>query len=251
MISKISIITAAFNSADTIADTILSIKTQSYEHFEHIVVDGLSTDRTLAIVKEFADKRTIAQSEKDRGIYDALNKGIIRSTGDIIGFLNADDIYANDEVLGNIARMFDDQAIQAVYGDLVYVGKSNPKKIIRYWQAGNYTLEKLKSGWMPPHPTFYVRRSIYDRLGLFDTSFHIAADYDCMLRFFSEGNINCRYIPEVLVKMRIGGASNRSLINILRKSAEDYRAIRRNHVGGFGTLAWKNLSKLSQFIPRA
>jgi glycosyltransferase len=189
-------------------------------------------------------------SEADQGIYDALNKGIALATGDVIGFLHADDLFADDAALAKVAEAFVDSSVDAVYGDLVYVSKSEPDKVIRYWKAGDYSLSKLKRGWMPPHPTLYVRRSVYERLGAFDTSLHIAADYDCMLRFLGPGKINCHYIPEVLVRMRLGGKSNRSLANIVQKSVEDYKALKQNKIGGAGALLWKNLSKLPQFFRR-
>ena len=147
-----------------------------------------------------------------------------------------------------MAGVFADPQIEGVYGDLLYVHKENPEVVVRYWKAGEYSRARLGWGWMPPHPTFYVRRSVYERLGLFDTNYRIAADYDCILRFLGKGGVRIGYIPEVLVKMRLGGTSNRTFMNILRKSQEDYRALKNNEVGGIGALVWKNLSKLPQFI---
>lgn len=190
-------------------------------------------------------------SEPDEGIYHALNKGLSLASGDVVGFLHADDFYADPEVLTRVAEAFADDSVDAVYGDLVYVNKSDPDKVIRYWKAGHFEFSKLARGWMPPHPTFYVRRTVYERFGGFDTSFHIAADYDCMLRMLSQANLNVRYIPEVLVKMRVGGKSNRSLKNILIKMNEDARALKKNGVGGLGTLVGKNLSKVPQFFRRS
>ena len=189
-------------------------------------------------------------SERDQGIYDALNKGIKHATGDVVGFLHADDVFENSEVLSKVAVAFEDPAIDAVYGDLVYVRHDDIGQVIRYWRSGLYDDAALSRGWMPPHPTFYVRRSVYERLGGFDTRYRIAADYDTVLRFLAIGKIRAAYIPEVLVRMRAGGISNRSLKTIVRKSLEDMDVLRRNKVGGFRTLAWKNLSKLGQFWKR-
>jgi len=247
---KISVITAVFNARETIDDTLDSVLGQCYPDVEFIIVNGDSNDGTTELLEAQKGHFDIYLNEPDNGIYDALNKGIAHATGDIVGFLHADDLFAANDVLARIAAGFSDPSVDAVYGDLTYVSKSEPGRVIRYWKAGNDSPDRLKRGWMPPHPTFYVRRSVYEKMGVFDTSFHIAADYDCMLRFLGVGKINCHYIPEVLVKMRVGGKSNRSLANILRKSAEDYRALKRNQIGGAGALLWKNMGKLPQFFRR-
>lgn len=247
---KVSIITAVYNARETVGEAIESILAQSYPNIELVVIDGASTDGTVDVLERYRDKIASFVSEKDDGIYDALNKGVARASGDVVGFLHADDMLASTEAVKRIADAFADPAVDAAYGDLVYVNKLDCDKVIRYWRAGEYSRSRLKAGWMPPHPTFYVRRSVYEEMGGFDASLRVAADYDCMLRFLWQGRIACRYVPEVLVRMRVGGASNRSVANILRKSAEDYRAIRRNKVGGLGTLLWKNVSKLPQFIVR-
>jgi glycosyltransferase len=189
-------------------------------------------------------------SEPDRGIYDALNKGINCATGEVVGFLHADDVYAHPDVLRWVAEVFADPSVDAVYGDLEYVRQDDLNQVVRYWQAGPFTPQRLAWGWMPPHPTLYVRREWYARLGGFDTRYRIAADYHCILRLFSQPGFKAVYVPRVLVKMRVGGASNRSLGNIIRKSREDFDALRRTRVGalgGLGALAWKNLCKLTQF----
>lgn len=189
-------------------------------------------------------------SERDAGIYDALNKGIRMASGEVVGFLHCDDLFAGPGVIARIADEFSDRDVQAIYGDLVYVRKDDPQKVVRWWKSGRYERRKLGAGWMPPHPTFYVRKAVYEKLGAFDLNYRIAADYDCILRILARGGVQPRYIPEVLVRMRVGGVSNRSLRNILRKSAEDYRALRANGVGGVATLAMKNLSKIPQFFRR-
>jgi glycosyltransferase involved in cell wall biosynthesis len=245
---KISIITAVFNRHETVQEALESVARQTHGDVEHVVVDGASNDGTLEVLERLRNQIEVLVSEKDAGIYDALNKGIGLASGEVVGFLHADDLFADDRVISRIAAAFTDTSVDAVYGDLVYVSKNDTNRVIRYWRAGTFSRRRLSWGWMPPHPTFYVRRSVYQRLGAFDTRHRIAADYDCMLRFLGRGGIVPKYIPEVLVKMRVGGASNRSIANILRKSREDYRALRNNSIGGLGALAWKNLSKLQQFL---
>lgn len=247
---KISIITATWNCAGTIADCLASVAGQSYPDREHIVIDGVSSDGTLAILETHRAQLAVLISEPDRGIYDALNKGIAQASGDVIGFLHADDLYADPEVLARIAAAFVDPAVDAVYGDLVYVSRTDTERVIRYWRAGGYRPAQLHRGWMPPHPTLYLRRALYERHGVFDLRYQIAADYDLMLRVLSRLTGRVVYLPQVLVRMRLGGISNRSLRHILHKSREDYQALRTNRMGGIGTLAWKNLSKLPQFFQR-
>lgn len=245
---KISVVTASYNCAGTIADALKSVAEQSHAAVEHVVVDGASRDGTWEVVQALRSPRVVALSESDRGIYDALNKGIARSSGDVVGFLHADDVFADRDVLARIAEAFGDPAVDAVYGDLQYVRRENLAHVVRYWRSRPFVPQLLERGWMPPHPTLYVRRSVYERLGGFDTSYRIAADYEFILRLFSRPGLRVAYIPRVLVKMRVGGVSNRSLRNIVRKSAEDLRALRAHHVGGVTTLVWKNLSKLGQFL---
>jgi len=247
---KISVITAVYNNRDTVAQALDSALAQTHPDVELVVIDGGSTDGTLQVLQGYADRLAVLVSEPDRGIYDALNKGIARASGEVVGFLHSDDLFADEHVLARIAQTFADPAVDAAYGDLLYVSKDNPDRVVRTWRAGAFTPGNLAHGWMPPHPTFYVRRKVYEALGGYDTSYRIAADYDCMLRFLGKGGVRAAYIPEVLVKMRVGGASNRSLKNILQKSREDYRALRVNGVGGLWALAWKNLSKLPQFLRR-
>ncbi|UWR35733.1 glycosyltransferase (plasmid) [Sulfitobacter sp. W027] len=247
---KITIVTAVFNRVETISDALRSVETQSYLNVEHIIQDGGSKDGTLDVIWHFDASSTQLVSEPDSGIYDAINKGISRASGDIIGLMHSDDFFADDLVLERVAEAFQDPAVDGVYGDLDYVSATNTDKIVRRWRSGPYRADLLKRGWMPPHPTLYLRREVFDRWGLYDTSMSIAADYEAMLRYLVKGNIHLAYIPEVLVKMRVGGESNRSLSRILRKSREDYIALRRHKVGGIDTLLAKNFSKLEQFIPR-
>ncbi|UOR08455.1 glycosyltransferase [Qipengyuania flava] len=245
---KISVVTAVFNRTSTIAEAMKSVQAQCYGDVEHVIQDGGSTDGTLEEISRLANDTASLVSEKDSGIYDAINRGIRRASGEVIGLMHSDDFFASEDVLTKVVRGFSDPTIDGVYGDLQYVSASEPDKIVRHWRSGEYRPSMLKFGWMPPHPTLYLRREVFERHGLYDTSFRIAADYDAMLRYLAKGKIRLAYIPEVLVKMRLGGESNRSLGRILQKSREDLKALRNNGVGGVGTLAAKNLSKLGQFI---
>lgn len=245
---KITVVTAVYNRATTIAHAIMSVQQQSYLNKEHVVQDGGSTDGTLAEIEHLADQSTILVSERDTGIYDAINRGIARATGDVIGLMHSDDFFANDQVLSKIADMFADPMIDGAYGDLQYVSANDPEQIVRHWRSGEYRPSLLARGWMPPHPTLYLRREVFERFGVYDTSFKIAADYDAILRYLAKGKITLAYIPEVLVKMRLGGESNSSLGRIMLKSREDLRALRNNGVGGIGSLTAKNFSKFGQFL---
>ncbi len=247
---SISVITAVYNARDTIEATIASVLAQTYDNIEFIIVDGASSDGTVEILNAQPGVDVLI-SEPDNGIYDALNKGIAHAHGDIIGFLHADDLFASDHVLQDIAATFVDRNVDVIYGDLEYVSKAEPGQVVRYWQSGDFSEAKLRHGWMPPHPTFYVSKSVYEQYGGFDTAFRIAADYDCMLRLLGRATLRVAYIPRVLVKMRVGGESNRSLSNIMIKSKEDYLALKRNGIGGVGALVWKNLSKIPQFFRRS
>jgi glycosyltransferase len=248
MALTISIVTAVFNRADTIEQALHSVRSQTWPAVEHIVIDGASTDGTADLLASHRGHLSRLVSEPDRGIYDALNKGLELATGDVVGLMHSDDFFADNAVLTKVARAFADPAIDGVYGDLDYVAKAAPERVIRRWRSGAYDPRRLARGWMPPHPTLFLRRSVIEEWGGYDTRFHIAADYDAMLRYLARGKIALAYLPEVLVKMRVGGESNRSLSRIIRKSREDYRALRKNGVGGLGALAWKNLSKLPQFF---
>ena len=245
---KISVITVTWNSAATIRHTIDSFLAQSWQDAEMVVVDGASTDATVAIVESYGEARIRLRSEPDRGIFDAMNKGLARYTGDAVGFLNSDDRYHDRDVLARIAEGLAGHDI--VHGDLDFVRDHERGEVIRRWRGSAYRPGAFRRGWMPPHPTLYVRRSWYDRIGGFDLRYRIAADYFSILQLFSSPDFRAAYLPRVLVRMRVGGASNRSLSNIMRKSREDLDALRRTGVGGLGTLLWKNASKLGQFVVR-
>lgn len=247
---KISVITAVRNGAETLRDCIESVRNQTYPA-EHIVIDGASTDGTLDIITDYRSSISKVVSEPDNGIYDALNKGIRLASGDIIGLLHGDDFYAHDKVLGAVVDVFEKQNVDSCYGDLLYVDKNDKNKVIRYWKASEYRHGKFKYGWMPPHPTFFVKREIYEKYGLFNTNFRIAADYELMLRFLEKHIISTYYIPEVFIKMRLGGASNKSLKNLFIKSSEDYKAWKVNNLnGGLFTIFLKNFTKIPQFFMR-
>jgi len=249
---KISIITATYNNRLTIEHTIHSLLSQTYKNIEYIVIDGASSDGTLDILERYRKHINIFVSEKDNGVYEALNKGLVRATGDILGFLHADDSFYSDLTLETIAKAFLNDYIVATYGDLLYVHPTNPSQIIRYWVSQPFTPDLLKKGWMPAHPTLFFKRTVIDEIGLFDTRYHIAADYDYMLRMLNHYPPTAfHYIPAVITCMKVGGKSNRSLRNIIRKMREDYQIIQHHHIGGIPTLLLKNVSKINQFFKPA
>lgn len=206
---KVSIVTVCFNSAFTIADTVQSVLDQRYEHIEHVIIDGGSTDGTQEVVGRYNGRIKKFISEPDRGIYDAMNKGLRLVTGDVVAFLNADDVYASPNVIGDVVSAMHKGHTDGVYGDLVYVGRHDPNRIVRYWLAGTYRPRAFYQGWVPPHPTFFCRTSVYRELGGFDPAYRIAGDFELMLRFIEKNGIDVRYIPKPLVRMRAGGRANR------------------------------------------
>lgn len=245
---KISVVTAVYNRARTIGCSIDSTLSQEGVELELVIQDGESQDETLPVIGSRDDPRIALESCPDEGIYDAINRGISRARGEVIGLMHSDDFFAAPDVLARVACRMRDPNVDGVYGDLDYVSAVEITRVIRRWRSGDYHPDKLNRGWMPPHPTLYLRREVFDRWGLYDTTFRIAADYEAMLRYLIRGQIRLAYIPEVLVKMRVGGESNRSLEQIIRKSREDYRAMRLHGVGGIGTLAAKNIRKIGQFL---
>jgi len=245
---KFSVITATYNSQSTITDAINSVASQTYNNIEHIIIDGASTDNTLSIIENIKSRISKIISEPDNGIYEALNKGIENTTGDIIVFLHADDIFAENTIIEKAANLFLEKQPDSIYGNLQYVAKENTGKIIRYWKSGDFSFSKLRKGWMPPHPTFFVKKEIYDKFGNFDTSFKIAADYDIILRFLGKQKISTAYLPKVMIKMRIGGESNKSIKNIIKKMKEDVKALRKNKLGGLHTVIMKNIIKIPQLF---
>ena len=247
---KISIITATFNSGKFIESCIKSILKQNYKKFEIIIIDGLSTDSTIKKIKTLLDKHNNIKifSEKDLGIYHALNKGIEKANGDIIGFVHSDDLLYNKNVLSNIIDVFKNSNIDGVYGDLQYVEKQNTNKVIRYWKSKDFKPNLINKGWTPPHPTLYLKKKVYEKHGFFDLNYKISSDYDFMTKIFMDNTFNFKYIPKVITKMRVGGISNKNIKNVLIKSFEDYKVIYKNGSGGIITLLRKNTSKIKQFI---
>ena len=246
--STITIITANYNFADTLSDCIESVISQTQSP-EYIIIDGASSDATPAILDQYKDRLTKVISESDRGMYDGLNKGIKLATGEIIEILNADDFYPSNDVLAKVIDAFEDTDIEACYGDLVYVDSMDIKKVVRYWRAGDYDQQKFLHGWMPPHPTLFIRRSIYERYGVFNLELGTAADYELILRFLLKQKIRAVYIPEVLVHMRTGGMSNVSIWNRLKANQMDRKAWEVNELKPYPwTLIAKPLRKLKQWI---
>lgn len=225
---KISIITVCFNSAETIGHTLRSVREQNYHDVEHIVIDGGSRDKTLDVVAAEGVHVAKLVSERDHGIYDAMNKGIAMATGDVIGFLNADDFYAAPDVLMQVAKVFEERPINACYGDLCYVKQANTQNIVRYWRSSDFKSGLFFSGWCPPHPTFFVRKSIYERFGGFDLDYKIAADMELMIRFLVVHRVKSCYLPRILVKMRMGGTTNRSVRNVIKQNCEIWQAFKKH-----------------------
>jgi glycosyltransferase involved in cell wall biosynthesis len=247
---KVSIITVSYNAAETIRDTISSVLSQKGISLEYIIVDGGSKDETVSIVESFGDKIHQFISEPDNGIYDGMNKGVAMATGNVVGILNADDFYSDEHVLKKVLELFV-EGVDAIYGDLVYVDQFDTDRITRAWKSGNYQPGAFKKGWMPPHPTFFVRIEIYEKFGSYSLELKSAADYEFMLRVIHKYEISLAYLPEIIVKMRRGGASNSSLKNRIKANQEDRMAWQMNELKpGRLTLVRKPLSKLGQFFKR-
>jgi glycosyltransferase involved in cell wall biosynthesis len=246
---KVSIITVVFNSCKTIGHAIESVLSQRYPHIEHILIDGNSTDNTLEVINSYKQANIKCISEPDKGIYDAMNKGLKIASGDIIGFLNADDFYRHTYVINQIVAAFSQYHVDSVYGDLVYVQAENTQKVIRYWKSGQYKEGNFLKGWMPPHPTFFARKEVYEKYNNFDVRLKSAADYELMLRFIHKHKISVAYIPDVLVAMRAGGKSNASLKNRLTASVEDRLAWKLNKIKATPfTFLLKPLRKIEQYF---
>ncbi|MBL7916326.1 MAG: glycosyltransferase [Bacteroidia bacterium] len=250
---KISIITITYNSEKTVEDTIKSVVSQDFPNVEYLIIDGLSKDKTLQVVNKYSAYIDKVVSEKDKGLYDALNKGIKHATGEVIGMLHSDDVYANNQVLSKVAQQFAiDPALEAVYADLVFVDRENTDKVLRTWKSGAYKEDAFKQGWMPPHPTFFVKKSVYEKLGGFNLDLKLSADYELMLRFIHKEKIKIAYLPEIIVKMRMGGISNTSFFVKLKANMEDKLAWKLNGVKpGWFTTIRKPLKKLSQYFVKS
>lgn len=250
---KVSIITATYNSQSYIESSIKSVINQNYENIELLIIDGNSTDNTLEIIKNIDNKNNVDLkiiSEQDNGIYDALNKGVNLAIGDIIGFVHSDDILASNSILSDVVNVFEKEGVDGVYGDLDYVEKENTNKVVRAWRSCDFDESLLKKGWMPAHPTLFLKKEVYQKHGDFNLKYKIAADYDFMLRIFKDDDLSFSYINKVFTKMRIGGASNKSIKNIIDKTKEDFSVIRNNNAGGVEAIINKNVSKIKQFFVR-
>lgn len=246
---KVSIITVCYNSAKTIEDTIQSVVKQTYDNIEYIIIDGLSSDNTLEIVNKYKDNITKIISEKDNGLYDAINKGIGLATGEIIANLNSDDFYIDNNVIADVVAKMEEEKSDTLYANLYYVDAIDTNKVTRNWVSGQYKKGMFFKGWMPPHPTFFVRKKVYDNYGKFNLELKSAADYEIMLRFIHKHECSISYLPRVIVRMRVGGVSNVSLLNRLKANREDKKAWLMNGLKPKPyTLIFKPLSKVLQFV---
>jgi glycosyltransferase involved in cell wall biosynthesis len=247
---KVSIITVCLNSAETIEDTIRSVVIQDHKDIEHIVVDGASEDGTRKILQKYRNQISSCVSQSDKGIYDAMNKGIRLATGDIIAFLNADDVYPYDKVISEVVGLLTADHLDAVYGDLAYVDHKDGSKVVRYWQAGEYRPNAFYYGWVPPHPAFFCRKSVFERYGAFNTKYKTAADFELMLRFIEKHRITLGYIPKILVRMRPGGRAN-TIRGVIEGNKEIIRAFRANGLRLPLQFFWrKPLLKFAQLLKR-
>ena len=245
---SISIITPCYNAAKTLADCLGSVADQDYPNVEHILVDGKSGDASLEIARQFPHLSAII-SEPDRGLYDAINKGILKSTGKWVAILNADDIYASQTVLSRVVETLNKTQSDTLYGDLNYVAPEDTSRVIRRWNSGPFQASRFRFGWMPPHPTFFTSRENYTNFGLYNTDFLIAADYELMLRFLYKNQLAVGYLPEVLVHMRTGGISNANLRNRMLANREDLKAWKVNQLKPHPLTRYlKPLSKIQQYF---
>lgn len=249
---KISIITATYNSAATIRDCIQSVNSQTYNNIEHIIIDGASKDNTLEIINSLPNRVITIVSEPDKGIYDAMNKGIKAATGDVIGILNSDDFFASNDVIENIVKEFsNDSTLEGVYTNLYYVNQDNADQIVRHWVSNPFKVRSFFKGWHPPHPTLYLRRDVYENYGNFNLDFSLSADFELMLRFFEKYNIKTKYLPITTIRMRLGGATSKNWQNVRNQNIQCINAFRTN---GFRPPllypVYRLLPKLLQFIKR-
>lgn len=246
---KVTIITVVLDNMAFIEDAINSVVNQTHNNLQYIIIDGGSNDGSLDVIKSFGDKISIVVSEPDEGIYDAMNKGLALANGDVIGFLNADDFYAHHQVLQHVANRFETTNCDVLYADLDYVSRADKNKIVRKWRSGSFNKNRFLTGWMPPHPTFFARKEVYQQLGGFNKKLNMAADYELMLRFCYFNDLNVAYLPEVIIKMRLGGQSNRSFKNRIKANIQDRNAWVMNGVNPkWYTLLLKPLSKIKQYF---
>ena len=250
VLMKITIITVVYNAVDTIEDTIQSVLQQDFQDIEHIVIDGASHDGTMDIINRYRKQLAVVVSEPDKGIYDAMNKGLALAKGEIVGTLNSDDWYANNEVISRVAQTFiDNKQLDAVYGDIVFVSREAPHKLVRYWQSQPYQKGLFEKGWMPPHPTFFVKKDCYSNFGDFDLDMKIQSDFDLTMRFMVVNKIKTQYLPGVMVKMRMGGVTNNRISNVIKGNYEAYKACKKNGLSVTPMFMVKKvLSRVPQFF---
>ncbi len=245
---KVSIITVTYNSAATLHDTLESVRNQDYPDIEHILVDGASKDETVEIIRSFPHVQNWV-SEKDKGLYDAINKGIAMASGDVIGILNSDDFFPDNKVVSTIVKAFEENKVQAVYGDIAFVRPENLQKVVRLYSSKKFTPRRFAYGYMPAHPSFYVKRECYTQLGSYKFDYKIAADYELLMRFIYKNKISHYYIPSVLVYMRTGGVSNKNILSRYTLNKEIIRACKENGVNtNMAVLSVKYLNKIFEYI---
>ena len=247
---KISIITVVYNNEATIREAIESVLNQTYPNIEYVIIDGKSKDNTVAIIEEYKDRLGYFSSEKDKGLYDAMNKGIQAATGDVIGILNSDDLYQDTNVIADIMKQFNsDPSLDIVYGDLVYVKKEDISKVVRNWKSKTYYPKFFDHGNVPPHPSLFVKNTVYKEVGVFNLDFKIAADYEFMLRIFKKHNFNTCYMSRLMVRMRLGGESNGNINSIAKQNKEVIRAWKINDLSpSFLLMPYRIVKKIAQFF---
>lgn len=247
---KISIITVVYNNEKTILDAMQSVLSQSYKNIEYVIIDGGSTDNTVNLINRHKDKLWYFVSEKDNGLYDAMNKGICASTGDLIGILNSDDMYQDSDVITSVIDQFNsDPKLDILYGDLVYVKSDNTDKVVRYWKSKGYYDRFFENANVPPHPALFVRSKVYKEAGFFDLDYKIAADYEFMLRIFKNHKFNSKYTKKLMVRMRLGGASNANLTSIIKQNKEVLNAWKKNNLKSpFYLMPLRVIKKIIQFL---
>lgn len=247
---KISIITVVYNNEKTILDAMQSVLSQTYKNIEYIVIDGGSKDNTVNLISNYKDKLGYFVTEKDNGLYDAMNKGIKASNGDVIGILNSDDLYQDLDVISDVMKYFiDDKNLDVLYGDLVYVKNNDITKVVRNWKSKSYHNRFFENANVPPHPSLFVKKSVYDEAGLFDLDYKIAADYEIMLRIFKKYNFKSKYVQRLIVRMRLGGASNASISSVIKQNKEVLNAWKKNNLKKpFYLMPLRVFKKLLQFF---
>ncbi|MBI2281006.1 MAG: glycosyltransferase [Bacteroidetes bacterium] len=246
---KISIITVCYNSEKHIKTAIESVINQTYKNIEYIVVDGASKDKTIDIVKSYGDRITKFVSEPDKGIYDAMNKGFQMATGNYLAVINSDDFYMSNDAIESVVNELNKKQTDSLFADLIYVEENNTDKQVRYWKSNEFVKGSFKKGWHPAHPTFFVKNEVYKKYGYFDLSFKLAADFELMLRFLEKHQISSCYLPKPIIKMRLGGATNKNFKNIYNQNIECYRAFKVNQLPvSILYPLYRLLPKLIQFL---